>query len=311
MKVLKPKALRKGDTIGLIAPSSPVSKSRAQACIDWIKAAGYNVKWGQSLFESVGYLSGSDELRANDINSMFADNQVDAVFCIRGGYGTMRILDKIDYELIRSNPKIFVGYSDITALHTAFLQKTGLITFHGPMVASFAKEELDELSRHYFEKAIMNPEPMGEINNPPEVPIKAYNKGSASGKIVGGNLSLLADTMGTPYEIDTKGKILLIEEVGERPYNLDRMLLQLKLGGKFKDAVGIIIGDFTDCEPEEGKDSLTIDEIIEDIVVPCGKPILCGYKIGHCTPNITIPIGVEAFMDCDNMRFCITEGAVV
>lgn len=138
---MKPKVLKKGDTIGLIAPSSSVPESKAKACIEWVKSAGYNVKWGESIFQSRGYLSGSDELRAHDINMMFGDKEVDAIFCIRGGYGTMRILDMIDYDLIKNNPKIFIGYSDITTLHTAFLQKTGLITFHGPMVASFAKRD--------------------------------------------------------------------------------------------------------------------------------------------------------------------------
>lgn len=307
---MKPKALKKGDTIGLIAPSSPVYESTAKACIEWVKSAGYNVKWGESIFGSRGYLSGNDELRAYDINMMFQDEEVDAIFCIRGGYGTMRLLEMIDYDLVKNNPKIFVGYSDITALHTTFFQKTGLITFHGPMVAGFAKKGLDKHSEDYMFRALMNPQPLGDIINPPDIPVRAYNGGTAKGKIVGGNLSLLADTMGTPYEIDTKDKILFIEEVGERPYNLDRMLTQLKLGGKFKDAAGIVIGDWTDCEPEEKKESLTIDEIIEDVVVPCGKPILSGYKIGHCWPNITIPIGVEAFIDCENLRFAITESAV-
>ncbi|WP_303740649.1 S66 peptidase family protein [Lutispora saccharofermentans] len=307
---MKPKPLKKGDTIGLIAPSSPVGRSKAQACIDWVIAMGYRVKWGESIFGERGYLSGSDELRAYDINSMFGDKEVDAVFCIRGGYGSMRLLDKLDYELIRNNPKIFIGFSDITALHTAFYQKTDLITFHGPMVAGYAKKNLDSLSRDYMDRALMKAEPLGEIINPPDIPIKAYNGGCASGKLVGGNLSLLADTMGTPYEIDTKGKILLIEEVEERPYKIDRMLLQLKLGGKFKDAAGIVIGDWAGCVPEEGKESLAIEEIIEDIVVPCGKPILSGYKIGHCTPNITVPIGAEACIDCSDIRFAITEAAV-
>ncbi|SHI42018.1 S66 peptidase family protein [Lutispora thermophila] len=308
---MKPKALKKGDTIGLIAPASPVLESKAKACIEWVKSSGYNVKWGESIFASRGYLSGDDELRANDINMMFRDEEVDAIFCIRGGYGTMRLLDMIDYDLIKNNPKIFIGYSDITALHTTFYQRTGLITFHGPMVASFAKKRLDKLSEDYMMRALMNPEPLGDIINPPDIPIRAYNGGCAKGKIVGGNLSILADTMGTPYEIDTKDKILFIEDVGERPYNIDRMLLQLKLGGKFRDAAGIVIGDWADCVPEENEESLTIDEIIEDIVVPCGKPILSGYKIGHCSPNITIPIGAQGFIDCENMKFSITESAVV
>jgi len=307
---VKSKALKRENTIGLIAPSSAAGKSKAQNCIEWVKSMGYRVKWGESIFEERGYLSGSDELRAHDINMMFGDSEVDAIFCIRGGYGTMRLLDEIDYDIIRNNPKIFIGFSDITALHTAFFQKTGLITFHGPMLAGFAKKGLDSLSKYYMDRALMIKEPLGEIINPPEFPIKAYNEGNATGKVVGGNLSLIADTMGTPYELDTKDKILLIEEIGERPYKIDRMLLQLKLGGKFKDAAGIVIGDWTDCDPEEGKESLTIDEIIEDIVVPSGKPILSGYKIGHCTPNITIPIGTEAYIDCGNMRFTITEAAV-
>lgn len=307
---MKPKALKKGDTIGLIAPSSPVGEKKAQNCIDWVKSMGYGVKWGESIFGGRGYLSGSDELRTHDINMMFLDEEVDAIFCIRGGYGTMRLLDGIDYEMIRKNPKIFIGFSDITALHTAFFQKADLITFHGPMVAGYAKKGLDSLSRDYMDRALMKAEPLGDIINPPEIPIKAYNGGCAAGKVVGGNLSLLSDTMGTPYEIDAKGKILLIEEVEERPYKIDRMLQHLKLGGKFMDAAGIVIGDWADCTPEEGKVSLTIDEIIEDIVVPCGKPILSGYKIGHCTPNITMPIGAEARIDCDNIRFTITEAAV-
>lgn len=308
---MKPKSLKQGDTIGLIAPSSPIGEKKAQNCIDWVKSVGYAVKWGESIFGGRGYLSGSDELRAHDINMMFGDKEVDAIFCVRGGYGSMRLLDGIDYELISKNPKIFIGFSDITALHTAFFQKAGLTTFHGPMVAGYAKKDLDDLSRDYLDRALMKAEPLGDIINPPDIPIRVYNGGCASGKVVGGNLSLLSDTMGTPYEIDTKDKILLIEEVGERPYKIDRMLQHLQLGGKFKDAAGIIIGDWAECEPEEGKESLTIDEIIEDIVVPCGKPILSGYKIGHCSPNITIPIGALGYINCSELRFAITESAVV
>lgn len=305
---MKAKRLQAGDTVGLIAPASPSSSSKVEKAIEYLRGLGYKVKAGESVFSSRGYLAGSDQLRADDINRMFGDEEVSAIFCLRGGYGSQRILDMVDYELIRNNPKIFMGYSDITALLNAIYQKCGLITFHGPMGGDFAGG-LGKPTKAAMRRALECPEPIGEVPNPaaPEV----VSEGRARGVLVGGNLSIVAASLGTPYEIDTKDKILLLEDVFEEPYSVDRMLTHLRLAGKLDDAAGIILGDWGNSEPEEPDKSLTLEEVFEDIFSNIGKPVLKGYKIGHCKPNITVPIGAEALIDTCEKRFCILESAVM
>lgn len=310
--MIKPDALKKGDTIGVVAPASPtknisdaVEKSKVV-----LEKQGFKVILGQSCYKQLGYLAGTDEIRANDINEMFSDKKIKGIFCLRGGYGSPRILDKLDYDLIRKNPKVFLGYSDITAIHVALYRKCKLITFHGPMVASDMIDEFDDFSKESYLKAVTVAEPIGIVKNPENIHIKSLVSGKARGRIVGGNLSLIAATIGTPYEIDTKNKILFLEEINEYTYSIDRMLTQLRLSGKLKDCVGIVIGDFKNCYPQyEGYDC-TLMEVFKDIIEKEKKPTIFNVMAGHCKPKITIPLGAEAVVDAENCRFEIIESAI-
>jgi len=305
------KKLKFGDTIGLIAPSGVM---RTEGAIDRAVAEtermGFKVKLGESAGKKYGYLSGKDDVRARDMNAMFADDEVDAIFCIRGGYGAMRILDQLDYELIAKHPKIFVGFSDITALHIALLNECGLATFHAPMAIGWSNGPLDDFSRESMYKALMHAAPMGELMNPPEYARQTVNPGKAEGILVGGNLMLMASSLGTPWEIDTRDRIVFIEEIGERTYCVDRMLTQLRLAGKFDECAGIVFGDFADCSIEYPEYGLTLEEIIRDVVAPCGKPIFTGLRCGHCTPKLTLPLGTHCRMDADECTLTVLESAV-
>ncbi len=306
------KKLKFGDTIGFVAPSGAIREEGAiERAAAETERMGFKVKFGAGNHARYGYLAGNDAARARDINDMFRDDEVDAVFCLRGGYGAMRILDQIDFDVIRANPKVFVGFSDITALHIAMLNKAGLATFHGPMAASnWANSPLDDFSRESMYRVLMNAEPAGEMPNPPEYPRETIASGAAEGQLVGGNLMLIASSLGTPWEIDTKGRILFIEEVGEKTYSVDRMLTQLRLAGKFDDCAGVVFGNFNNCNVEYEQFGLTLDEIIRDVVVPSGKPILGGVRCGHCRPNMTLPFGVNCRMDADRQTLTILESAV-
>lgn len=304
---MRAKRLMPGDIIGMVAPASPSDPGKVEKAVRNLAALGYEVKTGDSVFGSRGYLAGEDELRADDINRMFADDEVNAIFCLRGGYGSQRIIDLVDYRLIRKNPKIFMGFSDITALLNSIYQECGLITFHGPMGGDFAGG-LNKATKTAMKRALECNEPIGELTNP-EMP-EVVSEGMAKGVLVGGNLSIVAASLGTPYEIDTKGKILLLEDVNEEPYSIDRMLNQLRLAGKLKDAAGIVLGDWGDTKPEEPEKSLSLEEVFTDMFTDIGKPVLKGYKIGHCKPNITVPIGAEAILDTCVRSLCIVEPAV-
>lgn len=308
----KPKKLKLGDTVGLIAPSSPTSTlERVEMAKEKMIQMGFKVKVGKSAYERYGYLSGSDEIRAEDINCMFADPEIDGIICLRGGYGTPRILDLIDYEIIRKNPKVFLGYSDITALHIAFNQIGNLVTFHGPMVSSDMLGEFSEFTKDSLFKTIMKNEVIGLIENPIGYEINALSGGIAEGIVTGGNLSLISSTIGTAFEIDTRNKILFIEEIGEEPYRIDRMLNQLRLAGKLNDAIGIIFGDFNNCVPSEENQSLTLEEVINDFIRPLKIPIISNFRAGHCEPQITIPFGVKIRLDGDSKEVRVLEEAVI
>ncbi|MBU3191729.1 LD-carboxypeptidase [Clostridium bowmanii] len=309
--MIKPKALKIGDTIGLVAPSSALRQADGlEKSISVLEEQGFIVVIGESCGKKYGYLSGSDELRAKDINRMFEDNTIDAVFCLKGGYGTPRILDKLDYDMIKENPKIFIGYSDITAIHIVLNQKCDLITFHGPMAASDMLGDFDEFSKKSYLNAITSINPLGEIDNPIGFEIKSMVPGVASGKIVGGNLSLIASTIGTPYEIDTLGKILFLEDVDEFTYSVDRMLTQLRLSGKLEDCVGIILGNFTNCLPQYEDFDHTLMEVFNDIILKAKKPTIYNFMAGHCSPKITIPLGAEVLLDADSCILTIAESVL-
>lgn len=306
------KKLRFGDTIGLIGPSGAVRTEGAiERAARETERMGFRVKMGESCGQKYGYLSGTDEVRARDINRMFRDDEVDAIVCIRGGYGTMRILDRLDYAAIAANPKVFVGFSDITALHIAMLEKAQLATFHGPMAASnWAEKPLCDFDRESLYAATMNARPVGELCNPPEYARATVNPGACEGQLVGGNLTLIAGTIGTPWQLDTTGRIIFIEDVGERTYCLDRMLTQMRLAGMFERCAGVVFGDFADCPVEYPEFGCTLEEIIRDVVAPSGKPIMTGLRCGHCTPKLTLPLGVKCRLDADKCTLTVLESAV-
>jgi muramoyltetrapeptide carboxypeptidase len=304
--MIKPKGLKLGDTIGIVAPGSPTTEEKVEKAYKKLKEIGFKVKLGKSCYSKHGYLAGRDELRADDLNSMFRSTEVDGIICLRGGYGSIRILDLLDYNLIRTNPKVFVGYSDITALHIAINQISNLVTFHGPMAASDLAGDISRYSLDSLFNSILSEEFDGKIINPTEELI-AINGGVVEGQIIGGNLSLITSTIGTPYEIDTKGKILFIEEIGEEPYRIDRMLNQLKLSNKLQEAEGIILGNFSNCMPEDPDMSLTLEEVIDDLIRPLNKPTLYNLQAGHCDPNITIPFGVRVRLNADRKEIVVLE----
>lgn len=292
-----PKGLKKGDTIGIVAPSGPFNKYSLDKVKNSIESLGYKVKFSESCSGMYkGYLSVKDELRAKGIEGMFLDNEVDVIMCIRGGYGTLRILDKINYDIVANNPKVFIGFSDITTLHTAFNQKSNLVTFHGIMAGS--APDWDDFTYKSLLDAV-NMEDKLQILNPEGEEIKSLSSGICEGTLTGGNLSLLSATIGTPYEIDTKGKILFIEEIGETIYKLDRMLTHLALAGKFDDCKGIVFGDFCDCEKSKD-DDFELEEILKDRIERFNKPCIYNLKSGHCTPMITLPMGAKCKLDADN-----------
>lgn len=304
--------LKLGDTIGLIAPSGAVrTEGTIERAIAETERMGFKVKLGESVGKKYGYLSGTDEVRARDVNRMFADDEVDAIVCLRGGYGAMRILDQLDYDMIAKHPKIFMGFSDITALHIALLQRCGLVTFHGPMpTADWADKAMNDFSRESMYRALMHAMPMGSLANPPEYPMTSVNPGQAEGRLVGGNLMLIVSSLGTPWELDTKGRILFIEEIGEHTYCVDRMLTQLRLAGKLDDCAGVVFGNFANCTIEYPAFGLSLEEIIRDVVAPCGKPVFTGLRCGHCTPKLTLPLGAMCRMDADECSLTVLESAV-
>jgi muramoyltetrapeptide carboxypeptidase len=295
--MIKPKPLKKGDKIALIGASSPTAEDRIEPSIKAMEDLGFEVVLGESCRGYHGFLSGSDELRAKDINKMFEDKSIKGIFAIRGGYGSARLLDMLDYNMIKKNPKVCAGYRVVTALHNVFNDKCKLITFHTPMASTEFYKGVDGYTMNYFKKNIFTDKPLGILKNPEGQEIKTLVSGKVEGKLVGGNLSLVVSSMGTAYELDTKGKILFLEDVDEYPYKIDRMLLQLKQCGKFKDAAGIILGAWTDCEAKEGGNSLSLMEVFEELIKTENKPTIYNLACGHCMPTISIPLGAKVTID--------------
>src|SRR5690625_3015969 len=307
----KGRRLKLGDTIGLVAPASPATEKEFEQAVKGLEKEGFNVVPGQSCTESYGgYLSGKPKIRVDDIHKMFSSESIDGIMCLRGGYGTSQLLPLLDYDLIKQNPKVFVGFSDITALHIAFMQKANLVTFHGPTM-SRGLNYLSSNSRRYLLKSIMSKLPVGEIvNEDAEVSIQSLTSGIAQGQLVGGNLSLISATMGTPYEIDTEDKILFLEEVGEDPYRIDRMLTQLMLAGKLSDAAGIVLGTWYRCEPKNRPGYFTVEDLFHKIIKPLNKPTVYNVQSGHGPVNITLPLGVRVTVDANEGRLYIDESGV-
>ncbi len=313
MRIIKPKRLKKNDVIGIISPaSSPADLSRIQKGVNYLEKLGFRVEVGKNVGKQRGYLAGEDDERLSDFHRMFEDKNVRAIFCVRGGYGSGRLLDKINFNLIRKNPKIFVGYSDITYLQLAMLKKAGLVTFAGPMLAVDFFDEVDEFTEEAFWRIITSSKKIGKIFNPENEPFYKLNSGRADGIMLSANLSILTSMLGTNYLPDFNNKLLLIEDVDELPYKIDRMFNQLKLSGVFKKIKGLILGRFVDCfEKDAEKSSLSLNEVIEDYLKPLPIPVIYNVKHGHIKKNLTIPIGIKAKMNASRKFIEFTESAVV
>lgn len=291
-----PKKLEKGDTVGLICASSPVSTERIGRCRKAMEDLGYHVKLADNLDVNYGgYMAGTGKVRGEWINRMFADPEVDAIFCIRGGDGSSRTMEYLDYDLIRKNPKIFVGFSDVTNYHLALTKHCGLVTFHGPMVSSNIVDDFDDETKASLFTAL-NSDDMIEYKNPKGFEIEVLKEGEASGKLIGGNLSLLSASIGTPYEVDTKDSILFIEEVCEPMSKIEKWTYHLRNAGKLKECRGIILGQFTKVTNDECPEYDVI-RCLTDIFEGLDIPVMYNVQAGHGKQNMTLPMGAVCTMD--------------
>lgn len=296
-----PSKLQPGDSVALIAPSSRSEAEKTEIAAESLRYLGLSPKIYPSCFCSHGYFSGDDARRAADLNAAFADHEVKGIFCLRGGYGATRLLKLLDYETIAANPKVFCGYSDITALHTVFNRLCGFITFHAPM-PNTDYTTMDEFSLHSLKDAVFGNPSKRVLLPPPGTSMTSLCGGSACGKLVGGNLSLLTATLGSPYEIDTRDSILFIEETEEELYKVDRALTALALAGKFKHCNAILLGTFSDCTAADPAPSLTLPQIFREILLPFRKPIVADFPCGHSYPQHTLSMGASMAIDADNLQ---------
>ncbi|MFA6075911.1 MAG: LD-carboxypeptidase [Negativicutes bacterium] len=310
--MIKPKRLISGDTIGILPSSSSAREWELQAGVNRLRSLGFNVKFSEHCQEKYahGYLAATDIERVNDVNKMFADETIDAFMCLRGGYGAHRIADKIDWQLLTNRPRLLIGYSDVTLLHLAIAKECNMVSVQGPMLTSEFAKDIDEFTLDLFLKLVMRPEAFGVLPIPAHENVETLVSGMAEGPLIGGNLSLLVAALGTKYDFDTAGKIFVLEDVGEEPYRVDRMLSQLKLAGKFDNVAAIILGDFNNCEVFD-KPSLTIHQVAEEIIKPFNKPTIYNFQTGHCMPMISLPFGVAARLDADSCSLSLLEAVAV
>ncbi len=317
--MITPRPLFQGARVAVISPAGSINPdpSRREEIIEKCRIVltrlGLDPVFYPSCRAAYGYLAGSDALRAKDVMDAFTDDSIDGIYCIRGGYGVQRLLDLLDFEKIKKHPKWLGGYSDITALHIALNQFCSLVTYHTPMPSTELIERegarpMDDYSWEYLKKAMF-----GTLKGAlPSVTVPMpQTEGCCRGILTGGNLSLVSSSLGTPYEIDTKGKILFLEDVNESPYRIDGMLNHLRLAGKFEDCAGIIMGYYTDCDvPKDHEDkkgeepAMRLTAVFRDLL-PKDKPVMTGYTCGHERPTMSLPLGETAVLDTHSLTLTI------
>lgn len=318
-----PAALRPGDTIAVVAPAGNLDPERIELARKRLSRMGFHVRIPRDLYRKRGYLAGSDEARAEELVAAFRDPAVQAIFPGTGGYGVTRILDRLDYDVIRANPKILFGFSDITGLHLAIGRKTGLITFHSPvlMYGLGSRENLTDFSAEYLWRPVLYKsyfdwagallEPGYTYYIPPDVArVRTLVGGKARGRLIGGNLSLVSALMGTPYEIETDGRVLFLEDVNEEPYRIDRFLSQLRLAGKFDRVAGVILGAFTGCETKKGSNSLSLAQVLNDYFADLPVPVIANFPAGHARQNAALPMNALVELDADTGQVRVLENPV-
>lgn len=294
-----PKPLFPGARVALLAPASAVPEEKLQPALDYVRSLGLEpVVYPSCYFANRdGYLAATDTQRAKDLNDAFADPSIDGIWCIRGGYGGHRILPLLDADMIKKNPKWFGGYSDVTALHTFFNQTCGFATYHCTMPST--EPNPDEFTLGWLKKALFGGL-SGVLTSPEGEHPQTLVPGTARGMLCGGNLSLLAASLGTPWEIDTRNKIFFLEDIGEKTYRVDAMLTQLRNAGKFADCAGIVLGAWTDCPPEYPEKTLLLPEIFQQLIVPSDKPCIADVACGHVLPTLSLPFGAVCTLDADS-----------
>lgn len=285
--------MKKGDTIGIAAPATHAEGQDITAAVQDLKDHGYKVKLTPTATGTYGFFSGTDEARARDLNALFADDSVKAILCLNGGYGSGRILDKLDYGLIHQHPKLVIGFSDVTALQTALWQKAHLVTANGPLLVTLAGGS--PYTRQSFYDGLLKNDWSGPVTLPQGRHLKTLVSGKATGRLVGGNLAMLTSLVGTPYELDGTGDILVLEEVSENSYRIDRMLNQLYQSGLLKRVSAIVYGDFTNCGHDPG--DFTTPEVLEYYAKLVHKPVISGLPVGHEWDKVFLPYGIQATVD--------------
>ena len=300
-KMLYPKQLKKGDTVGIICPSSAIPSDKIEKVKSCVENIGYKTKLADNLDKVfAGYMAGDGDERAKWVNKMFADPEVDAIFCVRGGDGSSRLMPYLDYEIIKANPKIFVGYSDVTNIHMALNQICGMVSFHGPMISSNMIDGLtDEESTSFFDT--INAESDFDYQNPKGYEIKKLKRGKAIGNLVGGNLSLLSASIGTPFEVESEDNILFIEEVCEPMSKIEKWIFHLRNAGKLDKCRGIVLGQFTKVENAE-EPSYDENEVTLAALRNLAIPVVCNVQSGHGKPMMTLPLGTLCTLDADEGR---------
>jgi muramoyltetrapeptide carboxypeptidase len=309
---VKPAALRPGDTIAFVAPAGPVRQEPIEKCAQLLEKMGFRVVLPKTLFRKDGYLAGTDDERSAELNAAIRDPTVKAIFPCRGGYGLTRILDRIDYAAFRKNPKILIGFSDLTALHLAIARRAQVITFHAPVPqASLWRDDGDyAYAAKEFWRAVLADRYQGETGYTISLPKgqpqpERLVAGKVRGRLTGGNLSLIAATLGTPYAIDAKGKILFVEDTGEAPYRVDRLFAQLRLAGVLDDAAGVIVGSFDKTDVRE------VAKVVRDYCAGLKKPVVINFPVGHTAWNATLPEGAVAELNADGPQVRILENPVL
>jgi muramoyltetrapeptide carboxypeptidase len=311
MKTIKPGALRRGDVIGICSPASaPATDDALSRGIRYLEGLGYRIELGSNVSRKRGYLAGTDTQRADDVNDLFGNRSVKAIIAARGGYGSQRILPFLNYRLIRQHPKIFVGYSDITALQLALLARTGLVTFSGPMVASELSSGFRGTSEEWFWRCLTSTKRLPSLHARSAHSFKTNARGAGTGRLIGGNLTMIASSVGTPFFPGTSPSVLLLEEIDERPYRIDRMLRQIRLAGMLSNVKGVVLGAFVGCTPGRGKPSLTLQQIFGETFGDIGCPVVGGVRYGHVRNSLTMPLGIRVRVDGVKREVRFLESAV-
>ena len=295
-------ALPAGGVIALIAPAGPAELDLNLAT-QWMHARGYQLRVYPGVWQRDGYLAGSDAERLRDLHDAFADDSVDAIFCLRGGYGSPRLLDGIDFELLRGHPKPFVGYSDITALHLAITRYAGFVTFHGPMLNADLLGNKQAPTESSLLHMLSGQQPP-TLEHPLAYPLTTVASGCASGRLLGGNLSMICAVMGTAFELDGEGIILFIEDVNEPLYRVDRLLTHMRLAGKLDRLRGVLVGDVA------GVERAALERLLTQELGGLGIPVLAGWRSGHCDPNLTLPMGAQVRLDADQQLLVLEQDVV-